>query len=369
MTSTVVSGITFSYPDGPCMIFNPVPILVAGTLAKTKVYVSRGDTSLNVTYDTPNGGSMDLREYAQGMFDGLTMGGDLDYTSTFKLSELGDNVSFTVICYDSDSVQLLQYNFTVFCIWGALKTGEVFNQPRTVTWFKNYPFTVGYYTPSAMSVAVGVNSSPTTYITVDAQGLYNILIDDAQDGDYMTLYDLIGTLAQSTFENIFDMTFTYTLDGTQEEKVRIKLVDDVDEGIYLRWVNRWGMWCYWLFKEGSPNRTIASDGMWNRNDYSKWIETYHWQQDAGRRQNYTRNDVIPVCAPLVDSDTFDYIQDVTTSPVVDMYMGLGDDGEGNDVPMWTPVTIEAGTYTKDFKKPEQDFIMNVVLPEIPVQKL
>lgn len=367
MQSTTTNGITISYPDTPCMIFNPVPIFVSGTMAKTTVYISDsgGNTTLTVTYQTPNGGAVDVREYVQGLFDGLTMGADIDYTQQTKVSELGQSINFTVNCYDSTDTQLASFHFTLFCIWGALKTGEVFDQYRTVTWFMNYPFTVGYYVPAAATIAVGINSSPQTVESLASEGLYNILIDDAMGGQYMTIYNIIGTLAQATFDNTFDLTFYYTLNGTQEEKIRIRLVDDVDEGMYLRWVNRQGMWCYWLFKEGSPNRTIASDGIWNRNDYSKWIETYHWQQDAGRRQNYTRNDVIPVCAPLVDSDTFDYLQDITSSPVVDMYMGK----DANNTPMWTPVTIEAGTYTKDFKKVEQDFIMNVVLPEIPIQKL
>jgi hypothetical protein len=59
------------------------------------------------------------------------------------------------------------------------------------------------------------------------------------------------------------------------------------------------------------------------------------------------------------------LQDVTTSPCVDMYLGKDE----NDEPKWTAVTIEAGQYTKDVKKPEQDFIMNIVLPEIPIQQL
>ena len=36
---------------------------------------------------------------------------------------------------------------------------------------------------------------------------------------------------------------------------------------------------------------------------------------------------------------------------------------------WTAVTVQPGTYTKDVDKPEQDFIFNVVMPEIPIQSL
>jgi hypothetical protein len=165
---------------------------------------------------------------------------------------------------------------------------------------------------------------------------------------------------------MFDLTFYYTLDGTQVEKVRVRLVsENINEGIYLRWIDRHGFWNYYLFKEGNVTRNVASDGLWHRNDLGLWEPIYHWQQSTGRRQNLTRNDVLPVCAPLVDQETFDMLQDVTTSPCVDMYLGKDE----NDEPKWTAVTIEAGQYTKDVKKPEQDFIMNIVLPEIPIQQL
>ena len=48
-----------------------------------------------------------------------------------------------------------------------------------------------------------------------------------------------------------------------------------------------------------------------------------------------------------------------------MYIGVA----GGTAYKWAPVTIEPGTYTKDRRKPLQDFVMNVVLPETLVQQL
>lgn len=366
MQSTTVNGITFTYPDDPCMIFNIVPISASGTMDRLRVYMSHGLRNYDITYNTPNGGVVDVREYLQSLFDGLIMGADIDYTQQLKASELGMTCNFTLQALNSGGTVLAQHNFSLFCLWGGLKAGELFNQLRTVTWFKNYPFTVGYYASAAQTATVGPNDAPSTLVTIPAQGFYNILIDDAMGGQYMTIYDIMGNLALSTFDDTFDLTFSYTLDGTQAERIRIHLVDEcVDEGIYLRWIDRHGFWNYYLFCEGNVNRNVGTNGLWYRNELANWEEIYHWQRDAGRRQNLTRNDVLPVCAPLVDQDTFDMLQDVTTSPCVDMYLGKDE----NNVPKWTAVTIEAGTYVKDVKKPEQDFVMNIILPEIPIQDL
>ena len=77
-----------------------------------------------------------------------------------------------------------------------------------------------------------------------------------------------------------------------------------------------------------------------------------------------RNDIIPLCAPLVDSGTFDLLQDVTSSPVVELYCGNDDD----DLPVWVGVGVQAATYTKT-RDILQDFAFNLILPEIPVQSL
>lgn len=363
MQTETVNSITLTYPDEPVMVFNPVPLSVSGTLSRLSVTIG----THVVVYNTPNGGTVDIREWLQGQFTALKMGGDLDYTQALKVSEAGKTIAATVAALDTDGTTLATFSLSLFCVWGGLKTGEHYGRHRTVTWFQNYPFTVGVYAAASGQFSVGVNSAPSNIIANSGQGVYNILIDDANGGRYMTIFDIVGSLDQGTFEDVFDLTFDWDLDGTIDEIVRINLVTrDINEGIYLRWIDRHGFWNYWLFKEGDGTRNAASRfGTWYRNNLAKWEEIYHWQQDSGRRQSLTRNDVVPVCAPLVDQETFDMLQDVTTSPCVDMYLGL----DSNDVPKWTAVTIEAGSYTKDVRKPEQDFVMNVVMPEIPVQTL
>ena len=350
MAYQTINGIMLEYPDDPCLVFNPCKFTLTGNLARTRVYVSHGGQSYNATYQTPAGGTLDLREFMQSFFDGLKMGKDLEQINDFKVSELGKSVSLTIFALSSAGATLAQFNISVFCVWGCTAVGENYEtylspDHRRLRWYKSFPFTVGIYTETARSIVYSDGGANIRTIALSSKGVYNILIDEAGSTDKVILSDAVSP---------------YT------ERYVIDIDEEHTEGVYLRWVDRHGFWHYWLFKEGDPNRQAASRfGMWNRNDYSKHHHTYGWQQDAGRRQSYTRTDVLPLCAPLVDQETFDMLQDVTTSPCVDMFLGY----DSHDEPTWTAVTVEAGQYTKEAKKPEQDFLLNVILPEIPTQTL
>ena len=353
MATSTINNITLDYPDSPCMVFNPCPLKVTGTLAKLQVYINTGLQSYSLTYETPNGGVIDVQEFMQSFFDGLYLGDDIDYTQACKASELGKDVNITVIALDTDSSTLAQFNITIFCVWAALTPGEDYIVHRNIKRFCNYPLTVGVHAANAAGGSINVidaddNNNVDTN-TVAADGLFNVLVDLIPTG------------------NTIDVEYSFSRMGVPVTE-KIYTVECVDacckDVIYLRWIDRRGFWCYWLFKKGSDTRSAVGEGMFRRNDLYLYDRTWQWHGNSGRRQNYSRQDVIPVCAPLVDRDTFDFLQDVTTSPAVDMY--LGKVGTSHK---WMPVIIEAGSYTKEMRRPEQDFIMNIVLPEIQIQKL
>ena len=68
---------------------------------------------------------------------------------------------------------------------------------------------------------------------------------------------------------------------------------------------------------------------------------------------------------MFDSDTFDMLQDLASSPVVDMYLG-GDWTHEED--QWTSVTIKAGSYTKSTAC-LQDFVCEMIINNINIQRL
>jgi hypothetical protein len=170
--------------------------------------------------------------------------------------------------------------------------------------------------------------------------------------------------AEKAFDNTFDLTFCLSAGGKQSLLLRIDR-DDTESGIYLRWIDRHGFIRYWLFASGEETREIASDLSFIRNNLCGYSDIYGYVGDSGRRQGYERTDSIKLCAPLVDSDTFDMLQDLASSPVVDMYLG-GDWMHEED--QWTSVTIKAGSYTKS-RACLQDFVCEMIINNINVQRL
>ena len=181
---------------------------------------------------------------------------------------------------------------------------------------------------------------------------------------YWNIYDYDGEIQQGTFDNTFDLTFCLPAGGKQSLLLRIDR-DDTESGIYLRWIDRHGFIRYWLFASGEETREIASDLSFIRNNLCGYSDIYGYVGDSGRRQGYERTDSIKLCAPLVDSDTFDMLQDLASSPVVDMYLG-GD--WMNEEDQWTSVTIKAGSYTKSTAC-LQDFVCEMIINNINVQRL
>ena len=338
MASITINGVFFTYPDDPCLIFNPCIIRVGYNVARVQIYIN----GYRVTYAASSGECVvDISEYLQSSFTSLRLGSNI----VNGKSELGKTVNITVIALASDNTALAQLNRAIFCVWGGTASGEAYDSPHKLIMHQSYPFTLGYYFGAAMDLDIyfegvdGTQSLLGTY-SIESQGVWNIPIYPLATG----------------------MVYVSQHGNPSLVYARVKVLEHRD-GIYLRWVDRFGFWRYWLFKTGDPTRTAASlYGIWNRIDWEDY-DNGTWKNDAGRRQSFTRNDVQPICAPLVSQDVFDVLQDLTTSPAIEMMM------EADPTEKWQPVTVEAGQYTKDIKKPEQDFICNLVLPEIPVQSL
>lgn len=354
MATQTINGITLFSPNDPCLVFNPCLFRLTGTMSRTRVNITSGGRHYETTYQTPSGGYLDLRQYLQTFFDGSNFGQDFELMGDLQASDLGKQVTITLEALDSDGTVIATFNKFIYCVWGGVAVGERYNEAtRHLTWFRNYPFTVGLYASAAKTVEYSSyivspqDGGLVRHVVLPSAGLYNVNIND--DGD-----------VTQRFITLIDAASPY------KEHAIIRIDREHDEGVYLRWVNRHGMWDYHLFKAGDDTRNAASRfGMLYRNNLAKFYQEDGWQGDAGRRQSFTRNDVLPLCAPLVDDETFERLQDITTSPVIDMFLGY----DQHDEPTWTAVTVEAGSYTKDVKKPEQDFIFNLLLPEIPVQTL
>lgn len=366
MRKETKSEVTLKYPDEVGFAFNPCLLIAEGSdIARMAITMKTSDTDKSsVSYDSFDGGKCyaDVREYVQTYFDSMEFG-SLDYTKVTK-TKMGISLSFVVDVVKNDGTSI-EFTFEVFYIWGALKEGgqETYNGYRTLTWFRGFPFSFGIFSLGG-SLLFCRDGVPQRFENTDGKGVYNVpLLSTDNCERFYTIMDCTGAFVEVTFDKTFDMTFRYTGGGEKTEKVKINVVDGYDEGYYLRWIDRHGFYCYYLFKAGEESRKTTADDSFSRNNLLAYDMSYGYQGYTGRQQQMSREDTIPVCAPSVDSDTYDMLFDLATSPCVDLYAGEVD-GE----PKWIAVTIQAGTYKKSTAV-LQDFTCNIVMPEVPIQKL
>lgn len=356
MRTSTSNGITVKYPDAIGFAFNVCLIHVTGTFAYFTAKVGertlRADAYNSVAY-------LDIQELVQSEFDGMEY--SVDYTQDAKTQQ-GRSVQVNVSVYNSEGRALYTMAFSTFYVWGAMFPGETYNAFRTLMYFPGYPFTFGLYTSNAAGkIMVANDGVATSLIDVSGEGVYNFVIPSATAKDYYDIYDMKGTFTETTFDDTFDLTFRMRFTGTQTKKLRIKVCDcRLDKPVYLRWIDRHGFWQHFLFKQGDETRSVSSEGEYMRNNLRAYDGSYGRSGGVGRNQSYSREDSITICAPLVDAETFDLLQDMASSPVLDMYIPEED--------KWLSVTAKEGSYTKT-DADLQDFIAEIVLPTRALQSL
>ena len=362
MRQTTINGITIKYADAVGFAFLPCIIKASGSgVASIETTISRETKAHTYSVEAfADSCIMDYREYVQALFDGISFG-NIDYSRESQKSNLGATFNISVKVKNSDGSDLATFSYTTFYVWGAMRAGETWNGRKKLTWFTHFPFSFGIYMSEADDLLVYADGRITSkLIELAGQGIYEITSKVLKAGaKSYSIKDYGGKIQQATFDTTFDFTFYLKTSSMYTELASIK-ADNTEKGIYLRWVDRHGFYRYWLFTQGDESRAISSDTSFLRNNLGEYDDTIFGYLGAnGRRQGYGREDTIPLCAPLVDSETFDFLQDLATSPVVDMYLGSN---------KWQSVTIKAGTYTKTTAE-LQDFVCNLVINNTQIQQL
>lgn len=362
MRQTTINGITIKYADAVGFAFLPCIIKASGSgVASIETTISRETKAHTYSVEAfADNCIMDYREYVQALFDGISFG-NLDYSREIQKSNLGANFNITVKVKNSDGSNIAIFSYTTFYVWGAMRAGETWNGRKKLTWFTHFPFSFGIYMSEADDLLVYADGRITNkLIDLAGQGIFEITSKVLKAGTKSySIKDYGGKIQQATFDTTFDFTFYLKTSSMYTELASIK-ADNTEKGIYLRWVDRHGFYRYWLFTQGDESRAISSDTSFLRNNLGEYDDTIFGYLGAnGRRQGYSREDTIPLCAPLVDRETFDFLQDLTSSPVVDMYLGSN---------KWQSVTIKAGTYTKTTAE-LQDFVCNLVINNTQIQQL
>lgn len=322
------------YPDEVSFCFNPMKIKVntGNTVTCTISYGAMSFTDKR----TPYGGSveLDISMYSQAFFNAGGM-------------ELLPSKEITVkIQTSADS-----FTFTTKVIWGAMNIGEVFNQSRTVTWFKNFPFTLSMYIASGATMRKRYDRNK--YQTFSAgSGLVHLNPSSLFGGaTNFGVIRLDEEIPESTFDYTFDSTFRPVGDGVIINRL---VVDDSECGIYLRWIDRHGFYQYWLFQEGESGAGVDNGDKLYCDFSDENYSFYGVFRYNGKSMQMTKK----ACATLMDQGTFNMLLTLLSSPLVDMYLN------GN----WVPVNISTKSISGTTQA-LQDFEIEIEFPETISQSL
>ena len=162
--------------------------------------------------------------------------------------------------------------------------------------------------------------------------------------------------------SVFDETFDYTFFTSGENNIIIRfIISNKTCGYYLRWIDRFGFYQFYLFAKGNvtTKNKLSGDTIEELGNYGMYFN--NWQ----RNTQVTAEKKIKCCAENLQDSVYNYVETILTSPIIDMYMGKTKGGKE----MWMPVNIVASSETKKPHLPLRDLEIEIQLPGIEPQSL
>lgn len=315
-----------SYPDAVGYAFDVV-LFQANGVDRMMIEMSTGNDILATFMQDAFDGDVyvDAREYVTSIMAGAVSVG-VDYTQSMP-SGLSVRIFYNIYTQTGGNtfVKVVDGAYTDF-VWGALERGESMEDARRLTWWRGYPFCVDYLSSGAAVTLSGGGITQTETLPVG-----------------MARIPLYGFSAAKVV--------TFAHDGVTD----IIDIKDCGEGAYLRWIDRQGRMCHWLFAKGDVTDEVTDDGEWQRNN----LLTHDgdgWHGLDGRHGMKSRRQVLKVAAVGVDKSERRMLTDMASSPVVEVY----DDGA------WSAVRVAGGSWSRG-KAALQDVEFDIIFDDVKLQ--
>jgi hypothetical protein len=278
-----------------------------------------------------------------------------------------------VVSYkDANNNTVIAASFTVDAVFGNIERGESTGGNIRRRWFINYPFTLDFYIKKgdALNLIVDGEDRPGVNFATDelpssapvrASGYFRRLLNVKELIDPFTidknfrLSQPFGYVTKNDVESAGIVTYDVDIDRTPA---------DCKKGVYLRWIDNLGRFCYWLFKDLGTSDAVVGSSYISADIVNPII--YNSGVNAGTdvRQSFSRTKTRNLGAKSVDAELFEFLLTLVSSPFVDMFDGY----DANDVPQWHRVNVAPGTVARS-TKPRQDFTVAIVEPTQITQSL
>lgn len=331
--------------------FNPVTIEVTGISSSVKiarVEIRVGSETVGSIKRKPVNGTavFDVSALLQTIFERRNLLPKENTANTFKLATYR-------LFFDNN----FQQDGTFDTLWGALQIGEQYNQFRKLTFFTEFPFTIPVF----------FNEPGRLYVKKDNAAFVDWRAVPAKKHEidiayWKTAVNKViiqnGIQSGSVWDSTFDSTFRVVLNIPLYIEFELT-VNKCTEGVYLRWINKYGDFCYWLFNKETEQNSVSNIAV-NIEEYLKTVDFINnFSMGTNHPKGKEPQRSIALFAPLVDSEAFDFLNTLMDSPVVDLYRGDN---------KWVRVNIAPANVVKS-DDDLQDFACTLVLPTTFTQEL
>jgi hypothetical protein len=288
---------------------------------------------------------VDISAYLRSAFAGIGK-----RTDTFKAST-------------NLQVSIGDVSFTMTVIYGAMLPGEVFNPSRTVRLWSAYPQIVPFFSNAGEYIFIQKDDQPgTEFLNAGYLGNFE-QYDNMSESTPMTESGQIALRPvsrepASTFSMEYDGTFT-GVEGLTIISIEVDNRPQCDDHIFLRWLDKWGFWQYWLCKIGSVEVTDAVVG-----GAIAFLQGTTYSYYATRNIGKSMVKQVSACATNLTEEEWQMLSTIKGSINVCAFDTASQS--------WVPVNVAAGasTWKMGSQAPyRQDFPLKVVFPTIQTQRL
>lgn len=268
---------------------------------------------------------------------------------------------------------------TITTVWGGVNLGEraynygVYSYEQGHGWltshiqcFINFPFTLELLVANGSTLNRRAGSSGYSQVgTYNANQMVTITKNNVLGGrthgivTYRQDISPNGLNTGGTFDQTFDYTFHTPADTTVITQVHLR---QEQEGFYLRWISHFGFMQYYLFDRGDKTTKTTRTGTLPEETLMDGM----YFGGAQRTINIKGARSMKMCAMNLNPETLEYVQDIISSPFVDLYIGR--DKNGNDI--WQPVRMADNSYVvKTQHNYLSDFEITIESPDLTTQAL
>lgn len=351
-------GCQIEYPNRLAYACMPsiVKISNGGEYIGAGLTIKVGDAYYTEVRTLYNGeATFDISRYMQLAFEGKSFEFDFGTSNQVQQSNLAQDVSVVVqLSRTNGSDTALQFN--VKALLGYIAYGQTNGGVRYRKLFANYPQTFDFYCTPSTDISLVFDGGDAQVITYRN--------DTTRDEQLSVELSRWWSVPENARTAVLYADYTSYLNGSNvvegDSEYRLT-IDRSKSGVFLRWLDHFGQWCYYLLRPTGSNYTTKEVRIWQNSELRDSVAPTNGVVQSGDhlQQQLSQQQTITLGAKLVDAEIFDFLLSLTASSRVEMLVNAEEYHKDNVTqPIWERVNIVAGSYART-GAPLQDFVVSI----------